>query len=535
MKKIWTLSASILFIFWSGLFIYNTSFIAIDGKRYFCLFDDAMISMRYGWNFAHGIGLVWDKGLRVEGVTNMLMTLYMSLAALMFNKVVAVLFVQITGVMLMLLIAYVNMNIAEEVFASSDCRNRNAFVLVSFIAVLFYYPLAYWSLMGMETSLIAVLILSATLLVIRRDQDDRPVWLLPILLGLAFITRPDSVVPATLIMASRAFSLMSINRKAIATLCKELAVVLAFVLLLSLFRLVYYGDLVPNTYFLKLTGMPIEERIVNGLGFVGPFTLSVCAPLLLSLLGTLFGRHKSKYLLASLIFSSIAYQIWVGGDPWPYWRMTAPYVPLMFILSLDALAEITVRVRLLTANKLYNHNSFGLRNVVIPLLGIALLSIANLQFLPEMFLRVKPYQTSAAIANVNTAIALNNITNQNASIAVFWAGSLPYYTDRRAIDLLGKSDKYIAHLPPDLSGDISWSGMRSVPGHNKYDLKYSILHLKPTYTQGLSWGRDNVSSHATNYKLFEYKGVNLLLDSDSSAVIWQKLDQGRSRRGMSNE
>jgi hypothetical protein len=43
---------SIGFVIWSAAFIYRSSFVAIDGKRYFCLFDDAMISMRYAWNFA---------------------------------------------------------------------------------------------------------------------------------------------------------------------------------------------------------------------------------------------------------------------------------------------------------------------------------------------------------------------------------------------------------------------------------------------------------------------------------------------------
>lgn len=35
---------SVGFIVYSAAFIYRSSFIAIDGKRYFCLFDDAMIS-----------------------------------------------------------------------------------------------------------------------------------------------------------------------------------------------------------------------------------------------------------------------------------------------------------------------------------------------------------------------------------------------------------------------------------------------------------------------------------------------------------
>ena len=44
-----------------GVYIYQTSFIS-NGTRYFVLFDDAMISMRFAKNFAEGYGLVWNPG-----------------------------------------------------------------------------------------------------------------------------------------------------------------------------------------------------------------------------------------------------------------------------------------------------------------------------------------------------------------------------------------------------------------------------------------------------------------------------------------
>src|SRR5215218_6616838 len=94
------------FVAWASLFIYRSSFIGIDGKRYFCLFDDAMISMRYAWNLSHGFGLVWNPGEYVEGYTNLLMTLLMSLPTLVFDKVDAVLAVQILGIVFTLVNAY---------------------------------------------------------------------------------------------------------------------------------------------------------------------------------------------------------------------------------------------------------------------------------------------------------------------------------------------------------------------------------------------------------------------------------------------
>ena len=50
-----------LYLIYASIYIYNTSFV-IAGERYFVLFDDAMISMRYAKNFAEGNGLVWNPG-----------------------------------------------------------------------------------------------------------------------------------------------------------------------------------------------------------------------------------------------------------------------------------------------------------------------------------------------------------------------------------------------------------------------------------------------------------------------------------------
>src|SRR5436853_7829438 len=46
----------LLLAIWGGWFIYRTSFV-IDGRRFFCLFDDAVISMTYARHLVAGHGL----------------------------------------------------------------------------------------------------------------------------------------------------------------------------------------------------------------------------------------------------------------------------------------------------------------------------------------------------------------------------------------------------------------------------------------------------------------------------------------------
>ncbi len=63
---------------YAGVFIYLSSTV-VGGVRYFLLFDDEMISMRYAANLAHGYGLVWNPhGVHVEGFTNPLWVFIMA-------------------------------------------------------------------------------------------------------------------------------------------------------------------------------------------------------------------------------------------------------------------------------------------------------------------------------------------------------------------------------------------------------------------------------------------------------------------------
>src|SRR2546423_1137519 len=87
-------AALIAYAIWAARFIRSTLVPLGDGTRAACLFDDAMISMRYAWNFVHGNGLVWNPGERVEGFTNPLMVAVMAVASSLFDRRAAGLAIQ---------------------------------------------------------------------------------------------------------------------------------------------------------------------------------------------------------------------------------------------------------------------------------------------------------------------------------------------------------------------------------------------------------------------------------------------------------
>lgn len=508
------------YVVWACLFIYQSSYVALDGQRYFGLFDDAMISMRYAWNLSHGSGLVWNAGEHVEGYTNLLMTLVMSLPSLFLDKRLAVLAVQIMGIPTVLGIAWLARGMVSHLY--EDMPHRGLMGILVFACVLFYYPLSYWTLMGMETGILTLFILACASFGLRWVRNGRRadlIWM-PLAAGLAFLTRNDSLIlcGVTFGYVALAGCWYSTDRGRLMAIARAAGLVVLFVLAQTAFRAAYYGQLLPNTYFLKLTRYPLSVRLIDGGRFVLGF-MSQTWPLFLLAGFAMWRRLKAdRVFLLLLVLTALAYQVYVGGDPWDTWRMLAPAVPPLLVLAVVGAAGLAAFLRSPAASRYVS--------VVIALLIFIPLWYSDLPFLPDMAVRGP---TSAAIANktnTNAAIAIRALTRPAASVGVIWAGTLPYYVDRYAVDFLGKSDPYIARLDADVSGASGWGRQISIPGHNKYDLTYSIVQRRPTYSQAFAWGNETVRPFfVEHYDRVEYHGVagdkTIFLLKDSPLVCWE--------------
>src|SRR5436190_11748383 len=110
------LGIAITAIAFYALFIFRTSF-TVGGTRYFVLFEDAMISMRYARHVAAGHGFVWNIGEEpIEGFTNLLWVLWMSLAhKLGMSESKISLFIMLSGIAIMIGIGLVTAKIARKV------------------------------------------------------------------------------------------------------------------------------------------------------------------------------------------------------------------------------------------------------------------------------------------------------------------------------------------------------------------------------------------------------------------------------------
>lgn len=515
---------------YAGAFIYRTSFV-IDGERYFSLFDDAMISMRYASHLANGHGLVWNlAGPPVEGFTNPLWTLYMALPHLLpIAPSKRSLFIQVTSALLLLVNLYFVKRIAEDL---SDHSVPVTLAAVGLTA--FYLPINNWSLQGMEVGLLTLLVSIGTWGAIGCIRTNRFALWLYLVMGVGTLVRPDMAIP---FVATCAFLVVASPGRARQHLFAGLVTLAASALGQTAFRFWYFRDILPNTYYLKMTGYPLLLRLSRGAVVLGQFIWSM-NPILFFMPVLLLSRRAPLLVLPLwLLLVQMAYSVFVGGDAWEYWggsnRYLCPVMPGFFVLFSCAAWRVS---QLATQQPIDSGSTLPpwVRRSAFPILIVFGLVTFNSRqgpaSLADLFLLRPPLHSGQGgknMAEVGEALLLRAITTDRASIAVARAGTIPYFSERPAVDLLGKSDAHVAREPARVP-----LGLRQVlafrPGHTKFDYEYSVGRLRPDVVKQLWTDRDRVKPYLDEYYVkVEVQGVVMWLLRDSPNILWAEI----ARRG----
>ena len=512
-------AAVAIFLVYAALFIYRTSFV-VGGERYFALFDDAMVSMRYARNFAHGYGLVWNPGgERVEGYTNPLWVLYMSLVHLLpIAPSKTSLVVQATAAIFLAL----NLIYARRL-ALALSRGSEAVALGAAALTATYLPINNWSLQGMEVSALVLLTTACLWMVVRNYETGVFSPALYLLLGLGTLVRADMAVPYAATLSFLVAADPVHRRKHLVWGVAVLACTLAAQTLL---RVWYYGELLPNTFYLKVTGIPFLYRIARGVYTLLQFIWRANALLFLVTAVLLLRRDPRVWLLFWVLIAQAAYSVYVGGDAWEYWGGSNRYLcivmPAFFVLLSCALCEAArALANAVDASRL----SGWMFAAAIAFAIVSTNSIDGVGALAEALL-IRPAlhsgQGGENQQDVEQALLLRVATTPAATVAVMRAGTIPYFADRTSIDMLGKNDRRVAREPARLSGGprrfVDWR-----PGHSKFDFAYSIGQLQPDVILALR----NRTNEATPF-LDGYRGVFLAgscayVRRASRAVDWNRL------------
>jgi arabinofuranosyltransferase len=561
-------------------FVVRTSHVSIDGTRYFVIFDDGMIGMRYARNLVQHHALVWNLGDRVEGFTDPLWTLFMAATIWAFGTHIAPLAMQIFGGLICL-----------ALFLFVFClANRLKLGLVASIAgvgfLIFSYPISYWGLGGMEACALVLIYALAVGAHYRYQKGNaqNPLLLHAVLIGVAYLLRPDgwlALIPFFADAWLDAIKQKNYRNTVIAVLVPSATAVAA-----QFARFDYYGAWLPNTYVLKVQGYSLALRLNNGLAYLTPFFQENLAALGLIALSAIT-RKKIAYLniFASVIL--IAYQLYVGGDPWLYWRqilpvyaattfailfifdhlrevsasaadttkfshlttillICVPALPLLLfelyaysrhqpieatdrrpLLVLYLLAAVALVVFVTKPNHTARRRAMFLTLARVGVILVAAYSTVlcdipfKLDFAPH-----KPYIFDGQAHMIDKAVLANRLFGPGKTHHLVWAGTYSYFVDGTMIDSLGKSDKAIARYPVDQS--VSWDGMMGVPGHAKYDFRDSILKRKPDIVvERAAWFAQDVSPEMKDdYVLVQSQGVRLCVKKELITGSIEPLVQG---------
>jgi hypothetical protein len=518
-----------------AVFILRTSWL-VDGRRRFTLFDDAMISMTYARTFADGHGLVWYPGApRVEGFTNPLWVAIMAgFHAVGLSGSGAALAVMVLGALLCLTAAVLAVAIARELTETTPVVDAAIGGMVAFC-----YPLVYWSLRGMEVGLVTTLALAAVWFALRLDgpsASSRAFAPTPRWLGVVFVlgvsTRLDFLVVAVATMAWLAVRTPRDRR--VEVLAAPLVLLGVALAVQELLRHWYYGEWAPNTYTLKTAGVPLVNRLARG-GWVSLATVVGCllAAVLLVVVTARrrqLSRPAGTALLLVVSGALVAYSTSVGGDAWEWMahpnRYLVPAAVLCLVAAAAAVSDLLRSDPVRASSLVRSISGVGALALVGPWLAVGILSASGVGVEARVDLdgtrvallvvvlvvaaalvlrllarsvRAAPRQRAVLVVIGVLALGANlvpyaqwvgdggayrsvdqrtadfgtllgEVTGADARIAVVAAGATIYNSERAGVDLLGKSDAHIAALP---------SRGRFLPGHTKWDYRYSLVEEQP--------------------------------------------------------
>lgn len=467
----------------SGLYVFAGTRLGcvIDGNKYWALADDQLISLRYARNLARGHGLVWNPGeAPVEGISNLLWTLWMALGHAVG--------IPYTHVSLWVVAASIVSLLACAVFAAklaTKVAPGHAWAPAAAMAgAAFYWPTVRWAAVGFEVgALAAVTCVAAWYTIVASEpatSSSHPAGSIPdarkkalLKVGLWGVVGLALRLDMAVIIGALGLCLLlrAEDRAARRQVWLRVAGPCALALLImTAWRYAYYGELVPNTFVLKGTGVDLWTRVKQGAtafnNTVHDHLALLLLPAILAFAGPDEGR-RARNTLAAIAVAQYAFLLYIGGDTWEEEhfanRQISTVVPalmaligsgfvLLFSWLADAFAPPRARRKAALVTGVFAAFSWWIssaRNAVD-------------------WARFDHCQ-SLLWPKVELAVHLEKVAPPDTRVAVVWAGAVPYFSDLPAIDLLGKSDPVIARTKPH----------HSFAGHNKWDYSYSIGKLQP--------------------------------------------------------
>jgi hypothetical protein len=404
--------------------------------------DDAYISYRYARNWLLGRGLVFNPGEYVEGVTNLGWVWLLAGGMRLGFEAPQV------GHALGLLSGSALLA-ATAVYARRDLAAGAAWGAgVAPLLLLASLPFAKWVASGMETPLFAAACVAA----LAARERERDLAAAALALG-ATLLRPDGALVAAVVLAGP----LAARLRREPARGSPLALYAAGAGALTLFRLLYYGQPVPNTFYAKVGGIPLS----TGLAYLGDFLAGHAWLLPGALFATwrLPGARPGSAFVALLALYCVA----VGGDAFGHSRFLLPALAVLCAQAVRGAAALHAGGRpalalglalCLPAQALWSLSGAAERGS-----GLEVRERARRHNrMPDAWPRLQAQRLQALEPPVQL-------------VAAMAIGRLGYHADLPILDLFGLTDPRIAR------GDTTPSA-KALPGHQRSDAGY-VLARRP--------------------------------------------------------
>ncbi len=301
----------------------------LHGLSFHFMVDDAFISFRYAHNLVAGHGLVFNPGERVEGYSNLLWVLLISVG--LKAGLPPLLWARILGGLCALGILVLLPGIVHRMDPDHEARSPWAGRVAQLLTAA-TGAVACWSLAGLETPLFGLLIIWCWRSALARSPLQTS------LAGLLMVlTRPEGPALALIFLAWSLLPRPGLNPAA--SPLRKLATWTGPGLLLVgtaaffLWRHHYYGWWLPNTYYAK-TG-DLGGQLATGLPYGLAFARAYLVVPTLVAVGVLarcgWRRLRDLDVLAGLgvVVFWWGYVVIIGGDMLGMYRFFAPVLPLV--------------------------------------------------------------------------------------------------------------------------------------------------------------------------------------------------------------
>jgi hypothetical protein len=433
--------------------------------------DDANIYFVYARNLANGHGFVYNVGgERVEGFTSLLWT---AISALVFKlSTYPELVLLIINVSLMSLAVAFILHYLQFAFLDKNTSRRIKLLWPAIFLILLLTSSRYivWNTITlMENSLWSALLVIATIFVIGDHSSSRAInfGFIPLSI-LLLLTRPESMLWVAVFAVILFIRLASTSNSvdALKALAPSIVCVAAAQVLLTLFRLQYFGYPLPNTYYAKVSPS-FAYNLQQGAIYLVKYFIS--EPVVLISLTAVFGAglhtaygifskqipNDGSFFLPIIAGTGLLMPLLTGGDHFGSFRLYQNIYPIELLCLLYFAYRILPRqfkpVEHPNGSE-WKRRAFSLSLVPVVLFGFFLMQSS--MWMNSIRSEMDIEFDTAEYGRKNGAFIQELFTSlpELPSMGVVTSGGIKYSYAGEIVDLMGLNNTIMAHNHGDRTG-----------------------------------------------------------------------------------